>query len=324
MNDPRFLRVPHNLRAAMERAGVRDAVRDRQGQAPRAARRGARARSARHLALGRAGPRATIPGRRRGQSRSSSVAPNAGDLRAGTSPTTRWRSASRSTRAWTRTLMYVSLTDYVQHKEAPGGADGGSRSTPLRRAARRVPRRGLRLRAHRGPRDERQDRADGSPDVRYLDDVLRGAGIEACRCVLPITDPYVVHHGALGSFARVYVLGRRVRPCAGRVAACAGIEAVLHPRRGRGDLRATPRSHRRPGGARRPLRRCWARAAATTISRRSGRGLRSHGGLHEAVVPMVVCHPLGRAARERMERGESGNADVFDLVLNGLVEGGAE
>ena len=31
----------------------------------------------------------------------------------------------------------------------------------------------------------------------------RGAG--TARVILPITDPYVVHHGALGSFATIYV-----------------------------------------------------------------------------------------------------------------------
>ena len=35
-----------------------------------------------------------------------------------------------------------------------------------------------------------------------LDDIL-GAGM--ARVILPITDPYVVHHGALGSFATAYL-----------------------------------------------------------------------------------------------------------------------
>ena len=46
---------------------------------------------------------------------------------------------------------------------------------------------------------------DGQPDVIYLQDILDewlGAGRD--RVILPITDPYVAHHGALGSFATVY------------------------------------------------------------------------------------------------------------------------
>src|ERR687891_132384 len=49
-------------------------------------------------------------------------------------------------------------------------------------------------------------RADGSPNVIYLQDILDGwLGTGDARVILPITDPYVVHHGALGSFATVYV-----------------------------------------------------------------------------------------------------------------------
>src|SRR5207248_11528566 len=46
---------------------------------------------------------------------------------------------------------------------------------------------------------------DGRPNVRYLDDVLSGAGVPGARTILPITDPYVVHHGALGSACWVHV-----------------------------------------------------------------------------------------------------------------------
>ena len=48
--------------------------------------------------------------------------------------------------------------------------------------------------------------ADGQPDVMYLQDVFdRWLGKDAARVILPITDPYVVHHGALGSYAVVYL-----------------------------------------------------------------------------------------------------------------------
>ena len=48
--------------------------------------------------------------------------------------------------------------------------------------------------------------ADGSPDVVYVQDLLdEWLGKDAARVILPITDPYVVHHGALGSFATAYL-----------------------------------------------------------------------------------------------------------------------
>ena len=50
-------------------------------------------------------------------------------------------------------------------------------------------------------------RPDGEPDVIYLQNLIRrrGSGKDRARVILPITDPYVVHHGALGSFATVYL-----------------------------------------------------------------------------------------------------------------------
>ncbi len=48
--------------------------------------------------------------------------------------------------------------------------------------------------------------ADGSPAVVYVQDLMdEWLGEAAARVILPITDPYVVHHGALGSFATAYL-----------------------------------------------------------------------------------------------------------------------
>ena len=48
--------------------------------------------------------------------------------------------------------------------------------------------------------------AFGRPNIVFLQDVLDHAyGAGTTRVILPITDPYVVHHGALGSFATVYM-----------------------------------------------------------------------------------------------------------------------
>src|SRR3546814_19530819 len=49
-------------------------------------------------------------------------------------------------------------------------------------------------------------RADGSPNVLYLQSALEEfLGKDRARTILPITDPYVVHHGALSSSATVYL-----------------------------------------------------------------------------------------------------------------------
>ena len=99
-------------------------------------------------------------------------------------------------------LMYLSTTDYIQHKAAPG--------TPLANAFYAMMDRNLAkldlmgativLTADHGMNSKHGK--DGQPNVIYLQDVLdEWTGKDAVRVILPITDPYVVHHGALGSFA---------------------------------------------------------------------------------------------------------------------------
>ncbi len=52
--------------------------------------------------------------------------------------------------------------------------------------------------------------AFGRPNMVCLQDVLDAAfGKGVTRVILPITDPYVLHHGALGSFATVYCVRRQ-------------------------------------------------------------------------------------------------------------------
>src|SRR4029078_6173434 len=50
-----------------------------------------------------------------------------------------------------------------------------------------------------------KQKPDGSPNVIYLETELRKKFGNGFRVILPITDPYVVHHGALGSFAVVHL-----------------------------------------------------------------------------------------------------------------------
>ena len=49
-------------------------------------------------------------------------------------------------------------------------------------------------------------------------------------------------------------------------------------------------------------------------------GLRSHGGLHEAVVPMLINEPLEPEYQQRLEAGANHNWDLFDLLLNGVAD----
>jgi len=207
-------------------------------------------------------------------------------------------------------VVYVSLTDYVQHKEPPRG--------PLsdRFLARFDVLLGAFLdagfvcgiTADHGMNDKTAP--DGSPQVRYLDDLLEAAGVAGFRVILPITDPYVVHHGALGSYATVYLPPAARTRAAAALAAVPGIEAVLTreeaaarfslPADRIGDLVVL-------GDQGTVLGKSAAYHDLSAVQR----GLRSHGGLHEQEVPIMVTRPLDGPVS-----GTLSNADIFDLVLN--------
>ena len=103
-------------------------------------------------------------------------------------------------------LMYLSTTDYVQHKAAPGSDVANAFYAMMDRYVGALDAAGcvLALTADHGMNDKHLP--NGEPDVIYLQDLFdEWLGKGKARVILPITDPYVAHHGALGSFATVYL-----------------------------------------------------------------------------------------------------------------------
>jgi phosphonoacetate hydrolase len=214
-------------------------------------------------------------------------------------------------RAAPRDLIYVSLTDYVQHKQAEGGE----------MVDRFFCRFDELLGEYLGEGFSVGITADhgmnAKPRVVYLEGALTRAGIQTARVVLPITDPYVVHHGALGSFAWVHVEAEDRERARESIAALEGVEEVLsreeaaaiyeHPADRIGDLSVTADARTALGKSRAKHDLSWL-----------GDGLRSHGGRHEQLVPIIVSEPLLEDYRVRHAAG-MGSADVHDLVLNGTA-----
>src|SRR6266852_1041566 len=102
-------------------------------------------------------------------------------------------------------LLYLSLSDYVQHAHAPGDPEADAFHRAIDDRVRRFVELGavVGLVADHGMNDKALP--SGEPNVVLLEDALNdrfGAG--AVRVICPITDPFVRHHGALGSFVRVY------------------------------------------------------------------------------------------------------------------------
>lgn len=210
-------------------------------------------------------------------------------------------------------LMYLSTTDYIQHKAAPGTALANGFYAMMDRHLARLDELGctLVLTADHGMNDKHG--ADGAPNVVYLQDTLDGwLGPQRSRVILPITDPYVVHHGALGSFALVY-LPQDVDPrdIAARIAALPGVEQVL-PRAAAADHFELPPD--RIGDLVVVSRQDTVLGTAAARHDLSGLDvpLRSHGGVSEQKVPLIVNRRVADQPATRRWR----NFDAFELGLN--------
>jgi phosphonoacetate hydrolase len=163
--------------------------------------------------------------------------------------------------------------------------------------------------------------ADGQPDVIYLQSLLdEWLGEGATRVILPITDPYVVHHGALGGFATVYIEGEVDTPALiERLAALPGIEAVYDREDGCDRLELPPDrvgdllvvSSRQKVIGRTPEHHDLSQL---------GEPLRSHGGLSENRVPLLFNRASVDLAPDRRLR----NFDILDVALNHLETARAE
>ena len=208
-------------------------------------------------------------------------------------------------------LMYLSTTDYVQHKAAPGSETANSFYAMFDRYVGELDAAGctLVMTADHGMNDKHLQ--NGEPDVIFLQELLDEAfGSGATRVILPITDPYVAHHGALGSFATVYADEDKRADIIALVKKVDGIDVVLSskeacerfelPADRIGDVVVLSTRHKVLGTAR-------ARHDLSGLTE----PLRSHGGLTEQVVPMIANRkieiPQGRTLR---------NFDVFDVALN--------
>ena len=212
-------------------------------------------------------------------------------------------------------LMYLSTTDYVQHKHAPGTPVANAFTAMLDRYLARMDAQGaiVVLTADHGMNAKTD--AFGHPNIVFLQDVLDDwHGPEATRVVLPITDPYVVHHGALGSFATVHVAGGLDGDALGRrIAALPGIDAVLSRDEACERFELPPD---RIGDL------VVVSERLTVIGSRRSRHdlsgldapLRSHGGTSEQKVPLIANRPTPNLPSRRWR-----NFDAFDLALNHLA-----
>ena len=144
-------------------------------------------------------------------------------------------------------LMYLSTTDYIQHKAGPGTKIANDFYAMIDGYLDQLDKLGAVVVATADHGMNDKHKADKSPDVIYLQTLFDGwLGKGQARVILPITDPYVAHHGALGGFATVHVpADADDAELIGEAARHRGRRAGREQGRGLRALRAAGRPHRR-------------------------------------------------------------------------------
>ena len=130
---------------------------------------------------------------------------------------------------WSPDVMYLTTTDYIQHKYAPDDAEAKSFYRVFDTYLKQLDAMGAAIVVTADHGMKPKHLADGSPAVVYVQDLMDNwLGDAAARVILPITDPYVVHHGALGSFATAYLPETAdIADIVAKLQATAGITDVL-------------------------------------------------------------------------------------------------
>jgi phosphonoacetate hydrolase len=213
-------------------------------------------------------------------------------------------------------FLYLSTTDYMQHLYAPETNEAFDFYAAIDDLFGRLQRTGAVLGVTADHGMNAKQKPDGSPNVIYLETRLGEKFGDGFRVILPITDPYVAHHGALGSFAVIHLPRAEIRDQV--------IEFLM-------DLEGVTEVWDRKTAASK-LELPYDRLGDLVVM--SGRdvvlgrtpqyhdlsalrgGLRSHGGRYEEMVPFVVSEPLNPAYLRRAQ-GDPRNFDIFDFTING-------
>ena len=212
-------------------------------------------------------------------------------------------------------IMYLSTTDYIQHKHAPVTPAANAFYEMMDGYLAKLDEMGciIAITADHGMNAKHD--SDGETDVIYLQTVLDDMlGEGATLVILPITDPYVAHHGALGSFATVYLLdGVDQSDLLGKLEALDGIELALDrtagctrfelPEDRIGDIIMVSTQHKVLG---------------TTECRHNlselKDPLRSHGGVSEEQVPFLVNRGIDLPPDAPLR-----NFDIYNVLLTNIL-----
>jgi len=213
-------------------------------------------------------------------------------------------------------FLYLSLTDYMQHTYAPEAEESLAFYEALDKEIGRLAELGAVVGATADHGMNAKVKKDGSPNVLFVEDMLSEKFGNHFRVICPITDPYVKHHGALGSYVVVHVSDKSIiNDVKNWLQVQVGITEVYdkatavklleQPEDRIGDL--VVMSGRDVVVGRRPKYHDLSALDGT---------LRSHGGRYEEMVPMIISHPLNDAYKRKASM-DPRNFDIFDFTING-------
>jgi phosphonoacetate hydrolase len=215
-------------------------------------------------------------------------------------------------------FLYLSTTDFIQHKYTPEDPEALDFYAGIDANVGALVSAGVvvGITADHGMNAKQQE--DGSPNVVYLETLLAQKYGEGFRVVLPITDPYVLHHGALGSFAVIHLPPAiNVSELTAWLLTLPGVTEVY-------DRAAAAQRLELPADRLGDVVVVSGRSVVLGLSpakhdlKAVAQGLRSHGGRYEEMVPFLLSEPLN-SVYVRRAAGDPRNFDIFDFVCNGTV-----
>jgi phosphonoacetate hydrolase len=218
-------------------------------------------------------------------------------------------------------LLFLSLTDYVQHKYAPDEAEAKRFYQYIDKCFGRLAGLGaiVALTADHGMNDKSD--AAGRPNVIWLQDILDAKfGKGDTRVICPITDAFVAHHGALGGFVRVWCTGKATpKQVIEAIRGMEGLESVL-------DKKTACQVHELPEDREADVvvistaNVCIGGSAAEhDLKGLEGHRLRTHGGVSEAKVPFILSEPLNDEYRLKAGASILKSYQIFEFAINGAA-----
>lgn len=215
-------------------------------------------------------------------------------------------------------LFYLTLSDFIQHKHAPGSPVANDFMSAIDDRVKALVDLGavVALTGDHGMSDK--STPSGEPNVLFLEDDLETHFGPGCaRVICPITDPFVKHHGALGSFVRVHVRESCLAKVPDMVNHCKALPQVEVALVKKDAAREFEMPEDREGDFVVVSKKSFvlgSKESEHDLATLHGHRLRSHGGLSELQVPLLMSKQIMEDDTTRSRQWR--NFSIFDLILN--------